>query len=525
MKRNLSLVLAVGLATALAAPGVLRAQTPSPTPSATPPPTVMFGITFFGNELDVVDPATGVARKVGSLQADVSAYGIAARNGRLFTFDPNINKIREISPLSARIIRDIDIGVTGLFGEGDLAFRADGVGFLVSALNGKSPAFTPTNDIYTFNIDTGTSQRIGTTGVAIDGLAFDPTNGTLYGIGQGDCTLYTINQSNGAATAVATISVAFNSPISAIAFSPNGTLFANLDDRLYQVNKTTGAATAVSDTVLDFGVSSVSGLTFGPGAGALGNMSTRVAVGTGDNVGIAGFIIRGNGLKKVLLRGIGPSLTFPGVLPDPVLELFSGQGVSLARNDNWRDSPQAADIAATGLAPSNDKESAILQTLAAGAYTAVLSGVGGSTGIGLVETYDLDLGSGTQLANISTRGFVSTGDKILIGGVIISGSAPQRLAFRAIGPDLSKSNVPNPLPNPMLDIRDANGQSVGSNDDYKAAGQTTELAQNGLTPGDDRDSALITELAPGLYTALVTSANSSSGVALVEIYELSANNP
>lgn len=519
MNKYLLRILTAGTAFA-AGSGLLRAQTPSPTPA----PTVLFGVTFFGNELDTIDPSTGAATKVGSLEQPVSPYGIAARNGRLFTFDPNINKIREISPISAKIVRDIDIGVTGLVGEGDLAFRADGIGFLVSALDGKTTAFPPTNDIYTFNIDLGTSQRIGTTGVPIDGLAFDPNGGTLYGIGEGDATLYTISQANGVATPVGSLGVAMNSPISAIAFSPSGNLFASIDDRLYQVNKSTGAATPVSSTVLDFGVSSVSGLTFAPGAAALGNMSTRVAVGTGDNVGIGGFIIRGTVSKPVLVRGIGPSLTTPpGVLADPVLELFNGQGISLARNDNWRDSPQAAQIAATGIAPSNDKESAILQTLVAGAYTAVLSGANGSTGIGLVETYDLALGNGAQLANISTRGLVQGGDRILIGGVIISGSAPQRLVFRAIGPDLSNSRVPNPLANPMLDIRNANGTSAGSNDDYKSAGQTTELAQNGLTPGDDRDSALITDLSPGAYTALVSGANNTSGIALVEIYNLSAN--
>jgi len=521
-KRFLPLVIAAGLAALLAGTISLPAQIPSPTP--TPPPT-LFGITFFGNQLVNVDPATGTATLIGSLGQVVNGYGVAARAGRLYTFDPNINKIREISRVSGKIIRDIDIGVSSLIGEGDLAFRSsDGQGFLTSALNKNSPAFTPVNDIYTFNIDTGVTVRIGTTGVAINALAFD-ANGTLYGLGKGDATLYTINQVNGAATPVGDLGVVNNNPFGGMAFRADGVLFASIDDRLYTINKTSGAATPVSQTVLDFDFSSMSGLTFAPGAASIGNMSSRVAVGSGDNVAIAGFIVRGAPVKKVLLRGIGPSLTMvPGNLPDPVLELFNGQGVSIVRNDNWRDSLQANAIAATGLAPMNDKESAILQMLGDGNYTAVLSGAGGATGIGLAEIYDLELGSGSKLANLSTRGFVQTGDKILIGGVIVSGSAAQHVVVRAIGPDLSNFKVPTPLQNPFLQILDANGNQAGVNDNYRDAGQTTELAQVGLTPGDDRDAAIIIDLSPGNYTALVTGVSNSTGNALVEVYNLSTNN-
>ena len=521
MKKNLLSILALGAAAVLIATAPLQAQTASPTP--TPPPT-LFGVTFFGNQLVNVDPATGVAKLIGSLGQVVNGYGIAARNNQLYTFDPNLNKIREISRVSGRILRDISIGTSGLVGEGDLAFRpSDGMGFLTSALNGNSPSFTPVNDIYTFNIDTGTSVRIGTTGVAINGLAFDSSN-TLYGIGKGDGTLYTISQVNGAATPVGSLGVSNNSPIGAIAFGPNGVLYASIDDRLYTINKSTGAATPASQTVLDFDFSSVSGLVFAQGAASIGNMSARVAVGAGDNVGIGGFIVKGTPGKKLLLRGIGPSLTtVPGTLSDPVLELFSSQGMSLVRNDNWRDSAQASAIAATGIAPPNDKESAILQTLNEGLYTFVLSGASGATGIGLGEIYDLDLGSGSRLANISNRGFVQTGDKILIGGIIISGSAPQRVVVRAIGPDLSASRVPTPLQDPFLRIFDANGNGFGQNDNYVDAGQTTELTANGLTPGYSRDSAIITDFSPGLYTALVTGV-SGTGNALIEFYNLSNNN-
>lgn len=520
MKRSHFSLLTLSAVTAMAVCSQLSGQTPTPTPAP-----VLYGLTFFGNQLVKVDPATGSASVVGSLGQIVNGYGLAARSdGRLYTFDSNTNKIREISRVSGKVVRDVSIGLTGLIGEGDLAFRSDGLGFLTSSLDATSPALTPVNNIYTFNIDTGTSQRIGTTGVTIDGLAFDP-NGTLYGVGQGDAMLYTINQTNGAATPVGSFGVANNSPIGAIAFGPNGILYVNIDDRLYTVDKTTGAATPVSQTVLDFDVSSVSGLTFAPGAATLGNMSARIAVGTGDDVGIEGFIIRGTPGKKVLLRGIGPSLTgVPGALQDPVLELFNGQSASLVRNDNWKDSAQAAEIAATGIAPTNDKESAILQTLAAGAYSAVLSGAGGSTGIGVAEIFDLDLGSGSSLANLSTRGFVQTGDKILIGGVIVSGAAPQHVVVRAIGPDLSASRVPTPLQDPFLDVRDSNGTRIASNDNWRSGGQQAEIIADGLAPLDERDSVVIVDLMPGGYSALVTGVNGGVGNALVEFYNQSTNN-
>ncbi|MEP6699195.1 MAG: hypothetical protein ABJB09_05635 [Verrucomicrobiota bacterium] len=515
MKKNLRPILAAGLAAFLAASGSLHAQGPTP---------ALFGITFFGNQLVTVDPATGSATVVGSIGQTVNGYGIAARNGRLFTFDPNINKIREISRVSGRVLRDINIGVTGLLGEGDLAFRPDdGVGFLTSALDGASPPLTPTNDFYTFNIDTGTSVRLGTTGVSIDALAFD-SSGTLYAIGQGDATLYTINQSNGVATEVGSLGIFQGSPIGAMAFGPNDILYASVDDRLYRINKSTGAATPVSQTVLDFDVSSVSGLTFAPGAATLGNMSSRAAVGTGDNVTIQGFIVQGTPVKTVLLRGLGPSLrSVSGMLADPVLELFNAQRQSIVRNDNWRDSAQAAAIQATGLAPTDDRESAILQTLAPGAYTAILSGANGGAGVGLAEIFDLEVGSGSRLANLSTRGLVQTNDGVLIAGVIVSGSALQRVAVRAIGPDLTNSGVRNALQDPTLTIRDANGQSVASNDNFRSGGQTAELAQINLTPGDDRDSAIIIDLLPGAYTAIVQG-NNGTGIALVEMYNLSTNN-
>ena len=483
----------------------------------------LFGITLGSNELIAVNPMTGEARSIGSLGETIFAYGVAARDGKLYTFDQVNDRIREINPVTGELSESIDIGVSGLQGEGDLAFRSDGVGFLVSNLNEGSQ---PVRDLYTFDVVTGTSVRIGSLNVGIDALAFDSA-GTLYGLGQRDGTLYTIDTTTATATAVGPLGVDKESPIAGMAFAPpapDGTedIYAAIDDRLHLIDKNTGAATPVSEDVLDFGFSSVSGLVFAPGAAALANVSSRVKVGTGENVGIGGFIVRGSGLKKVILRGIGPSLSnVPGALEDPVLELFNAQGVSLARNDDWRDS-QEEQIQNSGVAPSNNKESAIVQDLPEGAYTAVLMGANGTTGVGLVEIYDLELGSGSELANLSTRGSVETGESVLIGGVIVSGSASQRIVLRAIGPSLNDEGVQDALQNPTLELFDANGTSIAFNNDWRSD-QETEISDTGLAPEDNRESAIVRDLAPAPYTAVVRGVGETMGIGLVEIYNLDAN--
>ena len=514
MKRNLSRFLGAVFAALLLTTGAL--------PAAHLTGLTLFGITWFSNELVAINPMTGEARVIGSLGATAFSYGIAARDGKLYTFDQVTNRIREINPVTGQFASSIAIGVSGLQGEGDLTFRSDGIGFLVSNLNANGE---PVNDLYTFDITTGTSQRIGSTGVAIDGLAFDSA-GTLYALGQGDAMLYTINTTSGAATAVGSLGVDMNNPIAGMAFAPpsNGTedLYASIDDRLHIINKSTGAATPVSTDVLDFGVSSVSGLVFAPGAAALGNVSTRVAVGTGENVGIGGFIVRGTAPKRVILRGIGPSLNnVPGRLADPVLELFNAQGVSLDSNDDWKQNQQA-DIQASGLPPANDKEAAIVRDLVEGEYTVVLSGANQTTGVGLVEIYDLALGNGSRLANLATRGNVQTDANVLIGGVIVSGSASQRIVVRAIGPTLSNGGVQSPLQDPTLELFDANGTSIATNDNWRSD-QEAEIAATGLAPADEREAAIVRDLTPAEYTAIVRGAADTTGVGLVEIYNVSAN--
>jgi hypothetical protein len=248
-------------------------------------------------------------------------------------------------------------------------------------------------------------------------------------------------------------------------------------------------------------------------------------VQTGDNVLIGGFILTGSAPKKVILRGIGPSLTIngqplPGRLSDPTLTLYDATSTPLLSNDDWMNSSQKEQIIDSTIAPSDPKESAIVATLQPGSYTAIMSGSNGATGIGVVELYDLDTAAPANPANIATRGFVETGDNVMIGGFFIGGSQNRTVLARAIGPSLKAVGVPNALPDPVLELHDASGTTIATNDDWRLS-QETEIAATGIAPADDHESALISApLAPGSYTAVVRGKGSDTGVALVEIYQL-----
>jgi hypothetical protein len=253
-----------------------------------------------------------------------------------------------------------------------------------------------------------------------------------------------------------------------------------------------------------------------------GNVSTRLSVGTGDNVGIGGFIIQGPQAKKVVVRGIGPSLTqfgVAGALANPTLELHDHTGATISSNDDWKDTQQA-DIQASGLAPSNDLESAIIATLDPGAYTAILSGKNNTSGVGLVEIYDLDSNTVSKLANISTRGLVQTGDNVMIAGLISVASPGVKTLVRAIGPSLSQFGIPNALADPVLELHNSNGATIATDDNWKDT-QQADIQASGLAPSNDAESAILATLSPGAYTAIVRGKNSTSGVALVEAYQLS----
>jgi glucose/arabinose dehydrogenase len=252
-------------------------------------------------------------------------------------------------------------------------------------------------------------------------------------------------------------------------------------------------------------------------APALLNLSTRLNVETGDNVLIGGFIVTGSDVEDVVLRGIGPSLPLAGSLPNPKLELHDSTGALLASNDNWMDSPQKDEIMSLGLAPDNGLESALFAQLSPGSYTAILSDANGGTGIGLVELYATNSSASANPVNISTRGFVETGDNVMIGGFIIGGTDARHLAIRAIGPSLAAAGVSNPLLDPVLELHDSNGALLESNDNWKT--NQAEVEATGLAPNDDRESVIVTTLSPGSYTAIVLGAGGLTGVALVEVYD------
>lgn len=246
-------------------------------------------------------------------------------------------------------------------------------------------------------------------------------------------------------------------------------------------------------------------------------------VGTGDNIGIGGFIISGVTPKHVLIRAIGPSLTQSGVpnaLADPVLELYHSGPAPFATNNNWRDTQEAA-IKATGIPPVNDLESAIDTTLTPGSYTAVVRGNNGGTGVALVEVYDLNQPAG-RLANISTRAFVQTGADITIAGFILGNqNGADRIVIRGIGPSLASSGVSNPLPNPSLELRDGDGTLLATNNDWQDdPAQAAKLSSAGLAPSDNLESGIVVTLPPGSYTALLAGENDSTGIGLVEVYDL-----
>jgi acid phosphatase len=255
------------------------------------------------------------------------------------------------------------------------------------------------------------------------------------------------------------------------------------------------------------------------------NNSTRLRTGSGNDVMIGGFIVGGSVKKKVVVRGIGPSIKvngapFPNTLPDPMIELHKSDGSVLMANDDWK-TTQRSEIEASGLAPTDDRESAISISLDPGNYTVVLSGKNGASGIGLVEAYDVEQGSPARLLNISTRGQVQTGDNVMIGGVILGGSDYARVIFRGLGPSIAVNGVPVPgtLADPTLELHDGNGAPLVFNDNWKDT-QRSEIEQSGLAPTDDREAAIIGSFAPGQYTVILRGKNDTTGLGLVEAYKL-----
>jgi glucose/arabinose dehydrogenase len=260
-----------------------------------------------------------------------------------------------------------------------------------------------------------------------------------------------------------------------------------------------------------------------PVSPALLNLSTRARVETGENVLIAGFILTGSTPKNIVLRALGPSLSVAGQpvagrLANPTLELRNSAGVLIASNDDWMASAQQQQIMNLGLAPANAQESALLASLPPGSYSAIVRGVGG-VGIGLVELYDVERNKPANAVNISSRGRVQTGDNVVIAGFIVGGNQARRLILRALGPSLTPHGISGALANPTLELRDSSGRLIAANDNWRS-NQQAEISATGLAPSNNNESAIVRTLAPGSYSAIVRGVNNSTGVALVEVYQL-----
>ena len=255
----------------------------------------------------------------------------------------------------------------------------------------------------------------------------------------------------------------------------------------------------------------------------LANIATRLNVGTGSQVMIAGFIVSGAQPKKVLLRALGPSLAAAGVsgaMQDPYLELHDSSGATLASNDDWQTGGQRDQIIATGIPPQSDRESAIVATVAPGNYTALLRGAGETTGIAIVEVYELD-STTTRLVNISTRGHVGLDQNVMIGGFIVQGNAQKKVIVRALGPSLnSNSSVQGELADPTLELYNKDGALLAGNDDWVDSPQYAEIVASTVPPPDRRESAVVANLPPGNFTAIMRGARFTQGIGLFEVYDL-----
>jgi len=463
-----------------------------------------YGIAF--NAQGDTFSASSSAKKIFRIAADgtvsdfVTGLGdpldlVADQTGNLYVADYTQAAVYKIDPSGVK--SQFAAGIPHADG---LAFDPSGNLFVTSFLEGKVTRVSPTG--------AETTLATGLTGPV--GIACDAA-GNIF-VAERDASRISRFTPAGAKS---TYSTAVFRPYG-LAFDVGGTLYASdqVAGAVYKV------APDGSKTLFATFAGQGGFMAFEPANGILRNVSTRARILTGENVMIGGFIIGGTGTKTVCVRAIGPSLTAAGVidaLMDPVLELHDSTGAVIANNDDWR-ATQESQIQASMLAPTDDRESALIMDLAPGSYTAIASGKSDTTGVGLVEVYDLG-GTGTTLANISTRSFVDAGDDVLIGGFIVGLGNGAEVIVRGIGPSLASAGIANPLPDPVVTLFDSNGVIMANNDNWK---DTQQIAIEGTTlpPTNDAEAAVITSLAPGAYTAIVSGKNGATGVGLVEVFNL-----
>ena len=477
---------------------------------------IAFGPTgdlFAGSSQDHVvyriDGTTGQTKtEISDAEVSRPTGVTVGRDGDVYVTDNGLNRVVRYDGRSG-VFKGVFATV---FSPWDLAFGPDGDLYVASSTTGH---------VRRYDGATGASKGIFASSGSVSfviGLAFGP-DGNLYVSASTNDPIFRFDGTTGAFMGAFTSGRQLVNA-NEVAFGPDGDLYvANSSSK--EVDRFDGTSGAFKLAISDTTLGSPSGLAFTPEAKVL-NISTRLDVQTGDNVLIAGFIITGEEPRDVIVRAIGPSLAdagLTGVLADPTLELHNSTGALIATNDNWKDDQQA-EIEATGLAPTNDAESALVAKLAPGNYTAVVRGTNDGTGIGLAEVYDLNQATPSKLANISTRGFVDTGENVMIGGFVArpGGGTETSVILRAIGPSLD-AVVENALADPTLELHDSSGALVAANDNWKES-QQAEIQATGLAPTDDAESALVALLPPGSYTAIVRGKEDTTGVALVELYSL-----
>lgn len=456
------------------------------------------GNLFVGNNAGTIIKVTPNGTKTTFASGLNKPFGVAVdANGNIFEADEGSGNIFEFTPAGVRTTF-----ATGLSSPAGLAFDPAGNLFVSNFTGGSITKITPNGTKSTF-----------ATGLSFpDGLAFSPFGGLLEcDSGSGNVFSFT---ATGVKSTVAT------------GFFQNSGVIEDASGNIFVTQNAAGNITRIASngtkTIFASGLFNPQYMAFEPGTAALTNISTRAFVGTGNDVLVAGFILSGTQAKAVLVRGLGPALSHFGIanpLPDPTLVLLNANGTVIASNNDWQNGGNSAQIP-QNLRPPDSLESAILITLAPGKYTAVEAGNNSSTGLGLVEVYDLNPASLSELANISTRGLVETGTNVMISGFINSGgNGSTKVLVRALGPTLAQLGIANPLPNPTLQLTNANGQVVASNDDWKTT-QPFAIQATGLAPPNDLESAILITLSNGSYTAIVVDKNGATGVGEVEVYNI-----
>ena len=468
----------------------------------------------------------------GSFTADSIAFD---KNGNLFVSDTQNNRIVKITPGGIQTTFATGLTPAGLaFNSAGFLYAADsasgsifkyapdgspGPPFAIGVSGPFGLVFDPSGNLFVSEVNTNSILKFTSAGVKTTfamgfhqplGIALAPS-GDIYEVDFASGSIFKVSPAGMSSP----FAVGLSAPRH-IAVNPAGNVFAtNFGTSEIFVFTPAGARTTFASGI------GAGGLAFEPSNSRLSNISTRALVETGNHVLIGGFVISGSGGKQVLLRAIGPTLAnsmVPNPLQDPVLSLHDTT-MEIANNDNWQSAANSSQIP-SALKPTDARESAILATLQPGSYTAIVSGKGGTSGVALVEVYDLQGAGSSQLANISTRGVVQTGDFVMIGGFISAGPAGSstEVLIRAKGPSLAQFGITDALADPTLRVFNGNGVVINSNDNWKDT-QQAQIAATGNAPTNDLESAILITLAPGNYTAIVSGKNGGTGVGQVEVFK------